>query len=77
MLMSKKALNSYREKFLTERKNKAFAQSDTGSWSWRSSAKSEADAKQKALSSCRKNNKKHEAFYPCRIVNTNNNWQGE
>jgi hypothetical protein len=77
VLMSKKALNSYREKVLTERKNKAFAQSDTGSWSWRSSAKSEADAKQKALSSCRKNNKKHEAFYPCRIVNTNNNWQGE
>ncbi len=74
LIMSNKALDSYREKFVGTTKHKAFAQSDNGSWSWRSSTRSRDDAIAKALTACRKNNKKHETAFPCRIVNLNDNW---
>ncbi len=73
-LMSNKALNSYRDKFIDTRRDKAFAQSDNGSWSWRSSKVSKDDAKSQALTACRKNNANHESAFPCRIVNVNDNW---
>jgi hypothetical protein len=71
---SKKALTSYRGKYIGNTKNKAFAQSDNGAWSWRSSSVSKEDAKAKALAACRKNNKNHEDSFPCRIVNVNDQW---
>jgi len=74
VLMSKKALKSFEEKFVNEIKNKAFAQSTNGSWSWKSSKTSKDDAIEKALSSCRKINRKHERVFPCRVVNVNGNW---
>ena len=77
LIMSKKALNSYREKFIHTTRDKAFAQSDNGTWSWRSSPLSKQDATEKALAGCRKNNKKHEAAFPCRIINLNDKWIGE
>jgi len=73
-LISKKALKSYRGKFLNETNDKAFAQSANGSWSWRSSKTSKDDAIEKALTSCHKNNKNHEQAFPCQIVNVNDNW---
>ena len=74
VLISKKALKSYRDKFVNVKNDKAFAQSTNGSWSWRSSKTSKDDAIEKALTSCHKSNKKHEQAFPCQIVNVNDNW---
>ena len=75
-IMSNKALNAYRQKYLDITRDKAFAQSDNGAWSWRSSKTSESDAVKKALAACRKNNKNHDEVFPCRIINVNNSWRG-
>ena len=75
-IMSNKALNAYRQKYLDVTRDKAFAQSDNGAWSWRSSKTSESDAVKKALAACRKNNKNHDEVFPCRIINVNNSWRG-
>ena len=76
-IMSNKALNAYQHKYKDVTRDKAFAQSVNGAWSWRSSKKSVSDAIEKALSSCRQNNKEHEALFPCKIINVNNSWRGD
>ena len=74
LLMKKQALTSYRGSYRETSSHKAFAQSDTGAWSWKTSKLSREEAMNSALLSCQKNNKKSEQTYPCRIINVNDDW---
>jgi hypothetical protein len=76
-LMTNQALKSYREGYVHATKHKAFAQSDVGAWSWKSNRTSIKYAIENSLIDCQKNNKKHEAEYPCKIINVDGKWVGE
>ncbi|MEQ5817156.1 hypothetical protein J3362_16705 [Marinobacter sp. NFXS11] len=76
-LMTNQALKSYREGYVHATEHKAFAQSDVGSWSWKSNRTSIKYAIENSLIDCQKNNKKHEAEYPCKIINVDGKWVGE
>ncbi|MBU2952723.1 hypothetical protein [Marinobacter sp. F3R08] len=76
-IMTNQALRSYREEYIHATEHKAFAQSDVGSWSWKSNRTSIKHAIENALIDCQKNNKKHEAEYPCKILNVDGKWAGE
>ncbi|MEZ5492087.1 MAG: hypothetical protein R3F50_17515 [Gammaproteobacteria bacterium] len=73
-IISSKALISYLNEYRLASEHKAFAQSHTGAWSWKSSKLSQDDATSKALAGCRRNNYKYEDQYPCRIFNVNDRW---
>jgi hypothetical protein len=68
------ALSSYNEGYIKASKNKAFAQSLSGAWGWRSNRTSAQHAKTSALIVCEKNNIRYQSLYPCKIVNLNGNW---
>jgi hypothetical protein len=68
---SKKAKKSYDKKYITNRDNKAFAQSVTGFWSWRAGEDTIEKAKFMALQKCKKKNEKEESRYPCEIIDVN------
>ncbi|NRB40323.1 MAG: hypothetical protein HRU20_17955 [Pseudomonadales bacterium] len=70
-IISKKALNSYLTKYNDATENKAFAQSESGVWNWRSNRTSVEYAKSSALISCRSQNKNHEKDYPCKLIDVN------
>lgn len=53
---------------------KAFAQSDVGSWGWKSSRTSKEHAVRSALISCQKNNNEYEEKHPCKIINIDDVW---
>ncbi len=76
-IMTNQALRSYREEYVHATEHKAFAQSDSGSWSWKSNRTSIDYAIGNSLIECQKNNKRHEAEYPCKIININGEWVGE
>ncbi len=75
-IMSKKALKTFQQEYLKVKRDKAFAQSANGAWSWRSSKVSVSDAINNALAACQKTNKNHEQNFPCKIINVNNKWRG-
>ena len=76
-IMTKQALKSYRENYSHASTHKAFAQSGSGAWSWKSNRTSVEYAIQNSLISCQKNNKRHETEYPCKIINVDGEWIGE
>ncbi|OZC35971.1 hypothetical protein B9Q17_17170 [Marinobacter vinifirmus] len=76
-IMTNQALKSYREEYVNATQHKAFAQSDVGAWSWKSNRTSIKHAIENSLIDCQKNNKRHEAEYPCKIINVNGKWAGE
>ena len=76
-IMTNQALKSYREEYVHATEHKAFAQSDVGSWSWKSNRTSIKHAIENSLKDCQKNNKRHEAEYPCKIINVDGKWAGE
>lgn len=73
-IISNKALESFNEKYLPANENKAFAQSLSGAWDWRSNRTSVDHAKTSALVGCQRNNEQSEDLYPCRIINVNGEW---
>ena len=76
-LMTNQALKSYREGYVHATEHKAFAQSDVGAWSWKSNRTSVRYAIENSLKDCQRNNKRHEAEYPCKIINVDGKWVGE
>jgi len=76
-IMSKQALERYREKYVSGEENKAFAQSVSGAWAFRTARTSIEHAKTNALVACQANNKIYEATYPCKIININGEWVGQ
>lgn len=75
-LMTNQAVASYRNEYLKATAHKAFAQSDSGAWSWKSNRTSIEHAINNALIGCRANNKRSEAEYPCKIINIDGEWTG-
>ncbi len=73
-IISNKALESFKTKYVKASENKAFAQSTSGAWSWKSNRTSVEHAKTSALIGCQHNNKKFEDLYPCKIININGTW---
>tara|TARA_R110002124_G_scaffold234886_1_gene400236 strand:- start:22867 stop:23853 length:987 start_codon:yes stop_codon:yes gene_type:complete len=67
-IISSKALISYLNEYRSASEHKAFAQSHTGAWSWKTSKLSQDDATSKALAGCRRNNHKYEDHYPCEVL---------
>lgn len=76
-IVTNQALKSYREEYVHATEHKAFAQSDMGAWSWKSNRTSIQYAIENSLIDCQKNNKRHEAKYPCEIINVDGKWAGE
>jgi len=76
-IMTNQALKSYREDYVHATEHKAFAQSDVGAWSWKSNRTSVKHAIENSLIDCQRNNKRHEAEHPCKIINVDGKWAGE
>jgi hypothetical protein len=73
-IITNSGLSSYNEKYLSASEHKAFAQSMSGVWSWKSNRTSVEHAQTSALVSCQNNNLKNEALYPCKIINIDGVW---
>ncbi len=73
-IIGKKALKSFTTEYKNSSLNKAFAQSTSGAWNWKSNRTSMEHAKTSALIGCQRNNKKHEDLYPCKVIHLNNEW---
>lgn len=73
-IISNKALESFKTEYAEAPENKAFAQSASGAWNWKSNRTSVEHAKTSALIGCQRNNKKSENLYPCKIININGAW---
>ena len=73
-IISKNALKSYETKYKEAENHKAFAQSETGSWTWKKNMTTKEYAIKAALIGCQLNNKKHEEKYPCKIINVDGSW---
>ena len=73
-IISNKALESFNTEYTKALKNKAFAQSLSGAWNWRSNMTSVDHAKTSALIACQRHNKKYEDLYPCEIIHVNDEW---
>lgn len=76
-LMSNKALKSYKTDYAKASKHKAFAQSASGAWNWKSNRTSKEHAMTGALIGCQRNNKKSEDLYPCKVINVDGKWLNE
>ncbi len=74
VIVTNQAAESYRKKYSKATLNKAFAQSESGAWSWKSNRTSVEHAKRSALIACQTNNKKNEKLSPCKIINVNGTW---
>jgi hypothetical protein len=72
-IITKDALESF-EKYANASKHKAFAQSLSGVWGWKSNRTSAEHARTSALVACQRNNKKSEELYPCEIINVDGVW---
>jgi len=73
-LITNQALESFNTEYKEASKHKAFAQSLSGAWNWKSNRTSIEHAKTSALIGCQRNNKKSEDLYPCKVVNINGKW---
>ncbi len=69
-----KALTSFKNEYSKASKNKAFSQSVSGAWNWKSDRTSAEHAITSALIACQKNNKKLEDVYPCKVIHINDSW---
>ena len=61
-IISKKALKSFETPYHQAPSHKAFTQSESGAWSWKSNRTSKEHAIKSALISCQINNKKSESL---------------
>ena len=68
------ALRAFKAEYAAASDNKAFAQSVSGSWNWKSNRTSESHAITSALIGCQRNNKRSEVLYPCKVINVNDEW---
>ena len=75
-IMQRRALESYREEYKDASLHKAFAQSDSGHWAWKSNRTSREHAITNALIACQANNGRYEFRYPCKIINVDDKWVG-
>jgi hypothetical protein len=73
-IITNKALESFKTEYAKASKHKAFAQSLSGAWNWKSNRTSREHAITSALISCQRNNKKSEDLYPCVIINVDDEW---
>ena len=73
-IITNQALKSFKTGYANATENKAFAQSASGAWNWKSNRTSIEHAKNSALIGCQRNNKKSEDLYPCKVIHLNNNW---
>ncbi len=73
-LISNQALKSFKTDYEKASKHKAFAQSASGSWNWKSNRTSSEHAVLSALIGCQRNNKKSEDLYPCKVINIDGKW---
>lgn len=73
-LISNKALASFKTDYSKALNHKAFAQSASGSWNWKSNRTSKEHAVTSALISCQRNNKLSEDIYPCEVINIDGEW---
>lgn len=73
-LISNKALASFQTDYANASQHKAFAQSASGAWNWKSNRTSVEHAMTSALIGCQRNNKKSEDLYPCKVINLDGKW---
>lgn len=73
-IITNEALKSFKTGYANAKENKAFAQSASGAWNWKSNRTSIEHAQNSALIGCQRNNKKSEDLYPCKVIHLNDNW---
>ncbi len=76
-IITNQALRSYKGKYSEATSHKAFAQSASGAWNWKSNRTSKEHATNSALISCQANNKKYEELHPCRVINIDGEWTNQ
>jgi len=76
-IISNKALSSFETEYANAPKNKAFSQSASGAWNWKSNRTSVEHAITSALIGCQRNNRKSEDLYPCKVIHVNDTWKNE
>lgn len=69
-ILSKKALDAYRNIYKYAKLHKAFAQASSGAWAYKYGVFSAQKAKSITLDNC----KKHNTGKPCRLINVDNEW---
>jgi len=73
-LITNQAVKSFKTDYQKAPSNKAFAQSVSGAWNWKSNRSSVEHARTSALVGCQRNNKKSEDIYPCKVIHVNDEW---
>jgi len=73
-LITNQSLKSFNTDYTMASAHKAFAQSVSGAWNWKSNRTSKEHAIKSALIGCQRNNKKSEDMYPCKIINIDGKW---
>lgn len=74
-IISNKGLKSFQRKYKDASENKAFAQSSSGEWAWRSNKTTKSNAILSALVACQVENASSEKCYPCEVINVNGVWR--
>ena len=69
-IISKKALDTYKNIYKDAKLHKAFAQASSGAWAYRYGEFSAQKAKSMTLDNCKKHNKDK----PCQLINVDNEW---
>ena len=73
-IITNSALTEFKNDYSKASRNKAFAQSVSGAWNWKSNRTSVEHAKTSALIGCQRNNKRSEDLYPCKVIHVNDSW---
>lgn len=68
------AVDNFINKYMDAKQHRAFAQSTSGTWAWRSARTSTEYAVQNALAACQAVNKKYEDSAPCQIIHVDDYW---
>lgn len=73
-IIDNRALEAFKSKYQEASLHRAFAQSTSGAWNWRSNKTSIEHAKTSALIACQRNNRSSEDLYPCRVIHIDDDW---
>jgi len=76
-LIRKQAIDTDKGAYAMADRHKAIAQSRSGAWDWSQGHASPEAAIDEALQRCRRQNQRHEAERPCRLIKVDVYWASE
>jgi hypothetical protein len=76
-LIRKQAIDTNERDYALADRHKAIAQSRSGAWSWSQGRETPEAAIDEALQKCRRQNRRHEAERPCKLIKVDVYWASE